>query len=255
MPVPIDYTPSFVAFLDVLGWKDAVNHSVGNADLRAKMAEAIEESNMPDGFPGAIPQGFPRGSQFSDSIVLSRSMVGETGPHCEDSFFGKLSHFCIRMLLNGFFVRGGMTSGLMFHRGHVAFGPALVEAIEIEKAAKYPRVVMPPGWDSHAVRVRVSEDGIAHLDILRMLMVRPENQPAFDRIRQVIEEKLQLHPVGSNPSIRNKYIWFARYFNEVAAELHVGQIIGDLKWAPEKSLWGRLKSLVCRLWAAMHSRG
>lgn len=43
---------------------------------------------------------------------------------------------------NGFLVRGAITVGKLYHTDGVIFGPALVQAFELEKQAKYPRVIV-----------------------------------------------------------------------------------------------------------------
>jgi hypothetical protein len=39
-------------------------------------------------------------------------------------------------------LRGGIVRGDVYHHDRVAFGPALIAAYELERAAKYPRIVL-----------------------------------------------------------------------------------------------------------------
>jgi hypothetical protein len=194
------------------------------------MAAAISESTVPQiGMQMPSPP-FPEISQFSDSIVISLSASsGEPAAH--DAFFDVLDHFCIIMLLNVFFVRGAITFGAMYHRRHIAFGPALLEAIEAEKQAKYPRVIVAEGrMTMPGVHLRISDDGLQHLDILRTALDRLADPTA---IRNTIEERLRVHPAAADPKRHNKYVWFARYVNEVAVERNLPAIAGDLNLLPE----------------------
>ena len=80
--------------------------------------------------PGA--RGY-RISHFSDSFAISAPV--EYG----EAVFRILSWRSTNLLQAGFLVRGGVTVGQLYHRPKTIFGPALVEAVEIEKGACFPR--------------------------------------------------------------------------------------------------------------------
>jgi hypothetical protein len=48
----------------------------------------------------------------------------------------------ISLIQRGISVRGAISSGKLFHNEAIVFGPALVEAVELEKLAMYPRVIL-----------------------------------------------------------------------------------------------------------------
>jgi hypothetical protein len=49
----------------------------------------------------------------------------------------------------GFLTRGGIAVGQLHHRQNVVFGPALVEAVNLEREAIYPRLICSPGLLAH----------------------------------------------------------------------------------------------------------
>jgi len=60
----------------------------------------------------------------------------------------------LTLLQTGFLTRGAVVQGNVFHRVNFAYGPALLRAVELEKATKYPRVLFDtesitgmPMWD------------------------------------------------------------------------------------------------------------
>lgn len=53
----------------------------------------------------------------------------------------------IELLQLGFLTRGGITIGPVHHRDNIIFGPALIEAVALEKEAHYPRIAEPPTTD------------------------------------------------------------------------------------------------------------
>jgi hypothetical protein len=225
-PENVDYELCNVAFLDVLGWKEFVVASVYDAALRTAMAQAIQTGYVPDMYPGPPPyqHGAIRVSQFSDCIVFS-SNLASGGADFADQFIDKVIMFSHTMLRHGFFVRGAIAMGLMFHRGAVAFGPALTEAALAEKAlAKYPRIIVPdtrvPGNPAYCTSAYL--DSETHIDVLRypVLAGRMTGSPRayYNKIGELVRQRLAMHPESRNDpeaqKVHLKYRWFARYFND-----------------------------------------
>jgi hypothetical protein len=235
--MPIDYTLSVVAFLDVLGWSDLVERSVRDEALRNSMAVSIAAVNRVLGFAGGRPpddSGWPVIGQFSDSIIVSRRLTGPTGPAQRDAFDIALNAICKNMLEKGFFLRGGVTEGLMYHYGAVAFGPALTRAASLEKAAVFPRVLIDEGdcEPSVSIPIRKFGDNQPFFDILAVL--RDPRMPKGPDDNQIQAEYLQfvrphflfdLTPFREGHAnaqrIFKKHEWFRGYFNEIAAAFGV----------------------------------
>lgn len=76
-------------------------------------------------------------SIFSDNAVLSIPLDDEFG----NVYIITMVEFLQRELLKlGYLVRGGMSVGKLYHKDNIVFGPALVEAVNIEKTTIYPRI-------------------------------------------------------------------------------------------------------------------
>jgi len=80
---------------------------------------------------------------FSDNYVLS--MPAEFGIRILLS----AAALRIKLLQLGFLTRGGVTVGQMYHIDNVVFGPALIEAVALEKEAHYPRLLCSDGLLAH----------------------------------------------------------------------------------------------------------
>jgi hypothetical protein len=147
-----DWRLCHVAFLDVLGWKDLVSRSANDAPLADRLATTLDEAGksmtfFPGGGSAAIEHGDLVLRQFSDSIIAfydtspGRYFTFEEWPR-------QIWRTCRAMLMNGLFMRGGMTFGELHHhdnpvgRSSVTFGPALTKAAELEKLAVYPRILV-----------------------------------------------------------------------------------------------------------------
>ncbi len=141
---PIDYETRAVAFFDILGWRQAVDSSANDHELRMKLANAVwhfaartksyvEEDTVDH-------PSHDEFSQFSDSLIVSF-------PYSDARALFRLLQFVTEfqtsMLFEGLPIRGGVTVGPLFHSGAIAFGPAINTAYHLEnKVAKYPRVII-----------------------------------------------------------------------------------------------------------------
>lgn len=142
---PSDYINSHVAFLDMLGFKEVCGKNILNcAEIKAIFNDIqLLKMQYDDGFSGlVIPDDVRKSTTFtimSDSIVIS-------APDNDSGllFILYLCSFIQNLLLkNKILLRGGIARGEFFKYGDVMFGPALIEAYNIESSlAIYPRVVL-----------------------------------------------------------------------------------------------------------------
>ena len=243
----LSYEPRIVAYVDVLGWSDAIKRSIndpelvrvlgsgltvveGHVRLRSWVHEHIGRSKDSAGTEMA---------QFSDSIIIStrptRGGIAE--------LIGILHSLTWAFLSNGMLVRGGIAKGLMYHKDAIAYGPALVEAhlLESEPKGLPPRILLSEELSvlfglgqsvasragvplGHFKTWRKDEDGRSFLDFLQPLNANTFDPALFEdgvstwlaTLRKPIEKGLQTY-LG-NEGIERKYRWLAEYFNAVAAE-------------------------------------
>ena len=139
----IQYTQYYVAFLDILGFKDRVNDPLFPCQDILKMYNqfGIIHKDFYEGETGDIV-GNVKMKTMSDSICL---YIPADIPNA--LFF--LTLFCVDFqyeLLNMphcTFVRGGITFGDMYAKDDIVFGPALTEAYLLEeKNARVPRIII-----------------------------------------------------------------------------------------------------------------
>jgi hypothetical protein len=165
---------------------------------------------------------------FSDSFVAAaQAEEGFTDPRAEaiaNLVFEAASIQGV-LALNNYFVRGAITLGQChFHRGLI-FGPALVEAVGLERrTAVDPRIVLSPGA-VEALRqgrgesigreaIRVDEDGLAFIDYLDLLYQDPSVTARSNLVkhRRVVEKNLEGH--ATDVRRWRKHRWVAEYHND-----------------------------------------
>ena len=172
-----------------------------------------------------------RVQMISDAVCVSAK--------CSASGLGtlciSLTELSLKLLHQGYFTRGAVAKGLLYHDDQIAFGDALIRAYNIEQTvALYPRIVLTrevvsdirefqklPFTSSFENLLRQSADGAYHLDILGQELhaitiledQRERNASDLNKTTTILQEKLD--EAVDNPRHFEKVQWFARYWNDV----------------------------------------
>ena len=138
---PSEYQERLVAFIDILGFKNLVKRSQTDRRVLNALWSVIATTQLDSILHYEIVNTGPglEISQFSDCIVIS-APVGWGYPY---QMMGRLLTITGTMLrLHGVLCRGGVTIGPLIHDSNFVFGPAFIEAFELEKRAKVPRILV-----------------------------------------------------------------------------------------------------------------
>lgn len=203
-----------IAYLDILGTKDMICND-DNFDflnhLNMFMEDAIEESG------GGI---FPKKEKifvkiFSDNILLAIELK-ENDEQRENKIailFNTVANIYNEILRYGYLMRGAIVEGEFFHNEIIVYGKGLVEAVRLEKEAKYPRII---------VKTKVNEANNWHY------LMKDSNGEAFLNIFYLCDnmddvtfklnllELLKKHK--NNKEIKEKIMWMINYFNSWFAQ-------------------------------------
>ena len=226
------YEDRLVAFIDVLGFSDMVNHSVEDTNNLRRLTAALNSlyERIWQWEADGIYSSFAF-TQFSDSIVIS-ALAGTT-----DSFE------MLQQLLSGvvelvdeyeIFVRGGITRGQLIHDKEMVVGPAMVEAYHLEsKEAISPRIIIAkdlkeqietdlveflqsyttltevPGFNN---LFKTDEDGWCYLDY-----VNPDEnyyeygkEDHLNALERLVQKNLQT----ADERVKEKYLWLQKKIDE-----------------------------------------
>ena len=165
---------------------------------------------------------------FSDNLALADPIELE-GP--EDLAFGfhLITASAVQFALAemGLFSRGGMTRGAFYADEMFVYGPALIDAYELEsKQALTPRVILSEQLASFALEdlrrlqggslevhrklLAVDNDGMVFVNYLDGVFDEPaETWDSLEAHKQTIEERLTEH--RGDPHVHQKYQWLADY--------------------------------------------
>jgi hypothetical protein len=129
----------------------------------------------------------------------------------------------------GLLSRGAITNGEMWHRESTIFGPAFIEAVELEKQTEFPRITISNNiyaWfmsseneeDYEIARVRESQliavdsDGTKRVDPFAKVKIYAGSAHLPAHIKSLLDCWARTIKSGldhPDPKVRNKYEWMA----------------------------------------------
>jgi hypothetical protein len=228
------YETRYCAFVDILGFRGLV-HELD--------AGTLDETKMKDLFYSMQEAPFEV-AQHSQEADLKRQAISDaicvsTVPtlHGFQWLALSLSTLTSNLLRHGYFVRGGLVKGKLFHDQNAVFGSALVSAFELEsKVALYPRVMITRevAADVHQFAsedpeirryVQQARDGPYYFHFLSVLdrtfggsgdhNARVVSAQHFNRWATMIQQRFD--ESVDNPRHFEKIKWFAEYWNNCSS--------------------------------------
>ncbi|MBX3454087.1 hypothetical protein [Ferrovibrio sp.] len=239
-----NYEKRYVAFLDILGFREAVKKSTAHDQTLFSIINALHSIRpQPDHIykittiPSTLPPPKFGASVFSDSIIIydEFSLAGLYRT------INNITQVTEQLAIYGMLARGSLTCGLLHAANSpsnqpVVFGPALVQAVDLEKVARHPRVILSADvyneiWhygiamDSNyrdSVIIRDPDDGAAYISPMygfRSLVCRDEpdlKQLGLDYLAAVAHSLMQnLRDAIDNPEHFKKQRWFTEQYNSI----------------------------------------
>lgn len=237
----VNYNLRYVAFLDLLGFKNMVNQSVENQTILNNINRAlnyiggIQHDNY-NGIMSMVDLG-KQVTVFSDSIVISYDALMPGGGF---HVLMDLVYICNDLLGIGIPVRGGVTVGPLIHDELKCYGPAMVEAYMMEsQRAADPRIInqnvlehdlsRPGGANTieyeaeylMGIVKKDPHDGLIFLDYMKQCNEFDEPAVYDDyilRTREFIIRNLNIY--ANDRRLCSKYEWLKWYYNETVASVY-----------------------------------
>ncbi len=231
----IEYIPSFVAFIDILGYSDLVKKSDDKKSIGIikKISSAIK------GVKDSIDSRWAWEKDkfvikvFSDCMCIS---IPEKMNNF-DAFFQLLAFVQANLLREDICIRGGVARGKFFSDDNIIFSSGLVAAYETEKTiAKFPRIVVPQYFWSYVVQNGQEEEIIwfkdtyiwkdydddqLFIDYLNFMPHNRKDDPDhkgkdLKKHKSFIEKCLDIY--AERTDLYQKYEWMANYYNSWCRE-------------------------------------
>ncbi|EEY89244.1 hypothetical protein HMPREF0017_02216 [Acinetobacter lwoffii SH145] len=245
----VHYEKRIVAFIDILGFKSLIEETQ-QPDCAAKKINNIKQAF--DLIYKMLAEHYDveqikqvKYSTFSDCIVFSFP-----ARQTNSLFFALLPLIWLQAELvwkHDILLRGVMTIGEIYHDDKIVFGPAMVEAYELEtKKAIYPRIILDPKikteytlWLDEVKKIgnadqiydleneqrytfksdgllTEDDDGYYYVDYLDKIsgeMDEPENYQDFiNHVEKLIQPYLKPH---IDVSLLKKYVWLQEKLQKI----------------------------------------
>jgi hypothetical protein len=225
-------------FFDLLGVSAKANGQGAEEELRQFDKTIREALPYPIGEEALrSPWEASAAAVFSDSLIVAVPVDGDLTPaEAIVRLIFDINQLQHSLSTYGYFGRGAITFDRLHFNDGLVFGPALVEAVELERGvARDPRIVLSPAATIELRKglrgegaptgtlgepaVLLDEDGLAFVDYLSGAF---QADPEFDlpeqlaRHRDTVSGELgrNLH----NFERWSKYRWVAEYHNAICAE-------------------------------------
>lgn len=224
---------SAVCFIDILGFSSLIEEACKNNrgdHLLNRLYHSIIENI---GFIKPSTQFSGKIKIFTDNIVMGIPILDDGESELGRIFLG-FAAYQLSLTLNGFFVRGGVSIGDYYVNEYISYGPALLEAHNIESVyANTPRIVLGQGAKelvkqhltyyanpNYAPQMRgifVDNDGEWFINYLEAAFPsRDEETYSYAREIMIKHKKIVINKLNEfkcNIKILKKYEWTAQYHN------------------------------------------
>ena len=227
-------TPQFIAYLDILGYKQKIGK---NGEHAAKLARTIDDhikrikrsTTELDLKEMKYVDGDIKMKAFSDNILLCS----------ESNWYSLFSLVAIlqgRMAEDGMFIRGSMCHGQLYFDNEFVCGQGIVLAHEIENdIAIYPRIIVHQTYID-AVNEKLSEKQLEPLSeydyigatsqvwcdfdgyrVLDYLLLSNKLAPYQDKPNEIVKKHKEhiVNELKTTPleRVRQKFLWSRNYHN------------------------------------------
>ncbi len=233
----MEYTKSILIFIDILGFKEHINRTTKSEsknhieDINSLFDEIDSYYTLCKDSAG-VGQILPKSltiTTFSDSIVVSFN--SNEFSHFFDVIYSVAKYINIKAIEKGFLLRGVIVEGDIFQTTNKIFGPALIEAYELEtKASIYPRIIISEEILSKKLRAESSDkrtisdfnkntvyqidfDGMGYIDYLSNVNgILQDNADTileyYKKVSLIIDDGLKV----KSKDVRIKYSWLNEKF-------------------------------------------
>lgn len=263
----MNYQNRFVIFIDILGFKEKIITTIN--DKGDDVPESIKRISSAMKLTPLLFDDIDevdksrKVTQFSDSIVVSFEIE-----ELDDLFLAIANTrlLILELVYKGFLCRGGIALGKLIHTKESIFGPALVEAYELEsKAAIYPRVIVNENSLLNAFVVYIEKkkvynentitdfteiknlfskdfDGNYYLDYFSRATTDIDygfQIKYYQQLEAIIKEGLS----SKSEATKVKYYWMREKYNQFVTAAKRATTLKTLKQNKEHELYEFCKSL------------
>lgn len=245
------YNERYCAFVDILGFSDLMRELSSGAITEITIKGLLDSIHRPPDLTTPLLEPYVdlKAQSISDAVAIS-TVTSEWGLI---GLFFALRELSLTLLHKGYFTRGAVCRGPLYHDDGTVFGEALVRAYRLEsEIVRFPRIMITKEVVDDARRIgehslvfsqiMQAPDGPHFLNVLffagpalarHLKGLSPHPSRAYTspvEFYGTIGKKLQerLDAAVDNPGHFEKALWFAKYWNASIVEVsgHVHKVLG-----------------------------
>jgi len=219
---PTSYNKYYIAFLDILGFKDLIKNKENAVSFMDQSLIAKSRLDLLAHFCERISALNLNGILMSDSVVITiRADI-------ENALRKLLVTVAeINGMLNGAITRGAISYGDLYHQNNVIFGPSFITAYQLQEfRAVYPRIIVNSSDVKLISRLSSSnkkimdkyflldDDNEIFFDYLSYLRDEPSYGYSLDNVMSGLTDAVMINYFGSqkiDERIADKYKWLLKY--------------------------------------------
>ena len=228
-----NFDKKVVLYVDILGFKNKVKKSIQDIETFNNIKNALMYIyNVQSENRHGVLNGKQLNIQisiFSDNIIYSQPLKNDGA-----LFYTVVSAYYLstELTLLGFLFRGAIIIGDLYHDEKIVFGPALGKAVELEKDAVYPRIILRKEDYEYQIKnpsnsntsedekkyldyfLKKDDDGFYHIDFLSKIHDYDDKATYIEvlkKIKKIIEDGLTI----TDDHIRAKYLWLMNQYNSL----------------------------------------
>lgn len=236
------YKEKYCVYIDILGFKGLISELEHNSAKFDAVRAVLRKIHTPQKVTKKAWYTEFRAQSISDAVAISTlpSGIGLL------EILHAVKDLAIELLKEGYFIRGAIVKGSLYHDDQMIFGDALVQAFELESnIVKFPRVMITRKVLDDLLDYAASEefkggtfgdwavqaeDGPYFVDVLKDFAGKsyhsePQVPGKSQQLRDVRDQiTKRLNESIDNPHHFEKVLWFVKYWNN-----HTPSWL----WAPE----------------------
>ena len=206
----INYDNKYLCYIDILGFSNIICNPDNKYYLR-NLNFFRKAINILKKIPKKQDMLLQKQTvtQFSDCVVIS----------CNNDILSlsmmidRIREVQNKLLEGGLLTRGAITKGNIYHNQRYIIGPALVYAVQLEKIAQTPRVIIHDDIlqdiiDSEVINFKIDKDDDGKYYVKYIDYWCNDDSPGFLHLRKTILAEFE-----NQKEIRDKYVWLAKKFN------------------------------------------
>jgi hypothetical protein len=218
--LPIEYQERILLYVDVLGWSHLVAEAEINPSKRQLLARAIDFFISFHGWarvPGIARETRWQVALASDSLFASAPVMGDYW----GNFLLETSKLAHSLLVEGIYLRGALVQGMLLHQQELIVGPAVVKAVELERGACFPRILIDDTALPHFLEVPQwiyrGGDGRTSFNFVRHIADSASYASStmakeIDRLLQAVNTNAEIH--RDCPKLAAKDQWMKSYLED-----------------------------------------